>query len=124
MFNSVSDMAPHLHLPGAGHKMWKMCSPPGTIVGGFIPIRLGRLVVRKGCPVPKPRLSMKHEMRQPHLVEADANITAFSDEYDLGECTTSTGMESILLTLLHQHTKVKASSEHSSNPASLTQMLY
>jgi hypothetical protein len=35
----------------------------------------------------KPRLSMKHEMRPTHLVEADANITAFSDEYDLGECT-------------------------------------
>ena len=37
----------------------------------------------------KPRLSMKHEMRPVHLVEADANITAFSDEYDLGELTTS-----------------------------------
>jgi len=30
---------------------------------------------------------MKHEMRPAQLVEADANITAFSDEYDLGECT-------------------------------------
>src|SRR5882762_7826710 len=43
----------------------------------------------EGSPsVPKPRLSMKHEMRPTHLVEADADITAFSDEYDLGECTT------------------------------------
>jgi len=32
---------------------------------------------------------MKHEMRPAQLVEADANITAFSDEYDLGECTIS-----------------------------------
>ena len=39
--------------------------------------------------VTKPRLSIKHEMHPAHLVEADANITAFSDEYDLGEPTTS-----------------------------------
>lgn len=31
---------------------------------------------------------MKHEMRPTYLVEADANITAFSDEYDLGEYST------------------------------------
>jgi len=30
---------------------------------------------------------MKHEMRPAQLVGADADITAFSDEYDLGECT-------------------------------------
>ena len=30
---------------------------------------------------------MKHEMLPTQRVEADANITAFSDEYDLGECT-------------------------------------
>lgn len=42
----------------------------------------------EGSPlVSKPRLSMKHEMRPTYLPEADANITAFSDEYDLGECT-------------------------------------
>ena len=37
----------------------------------------------------KPRLSMKHEMRPAHLVGADADITAFSDEYDLGELANS-----------------------------------
>ena len=31
---------------------------------------------------------MKHEMRPTHLAEGDTNITAFSDEYDLGEYTT------------------------------------
>ena len=36
----------------------------------------------------KRRGSMKQEMRPAQLVEADANITAFSDEYDLGEWTT------------------------------------
>ena len=39
--------------------------------------------------VVKPRLSMKHEMRPAHLVGADADITAFSDEYDLGELANS-----------------------------------
>jgi len=37
--------------------------------------------------VTKRRLSTKHEMRSAQLVGADANITAFSDEYDLGERT-------------------------------------
>jgi len=46
--------------------------------------------------VTKPRLSMKHEMRPVQRVEADTNITAFSDEYDLGECTTFL-MQTILL---------------------------
>ena len=32
---------------------------------------------------------MKYEIRPTHLVEADADITAFSDEYDLGERKTS-----------------------------------
>ena len=36
----------------------------------------------------KPRLSIKHEVRPAQLAGADANITAFSDEYDLGEHTT------------------------------------
>jgi len=47
--------------------------------------------------VTKPRLSMRHEMRPAQLVEADANITAFSDEYDLGECTTFFGAEHLAL---------------------------
>ena len=38
-------------------------------------------------PAPKLRLSMKHGMRPTYLVEPDAGIAAFSDEYDLGECT-------------------------------------
>ena len=33
----------------------------------------------------RPRLSMKREIRPVQPVEVDANITAFSDEYDLGE---------------------------------------
>ncbi|KAF9643854.1 hypothetical protein BDM02DRAFT_3175491 [Thelephora ganbajun] len=35
------------------------------------------------APVTKPRPSMKYEMHPAQLLEADANITAFSDEYDL-----------------------------------------
>ena len=30
---------------------------------------------------------MKHEVHPVQPAEADANITAFSDEYDLGECS-------------------------------------
>ena len=57
----------------------------------------------EGSPVmPKTRLPTKHDTYPLHLVEADANITAFSDEYDLGECTTFL-MRSILLTLLPAH---------------------
>jgi hypothetical protein len=64
---------------------------------------LGKGRVEEGSPlVPKPRLPMKHDTYPPHLVEADANITAFSDEYDLGEYTTFT-MQNILLTLLQAH---------------------
>ena len=51
---------------------------------------LGKGHVEEGSSlVTKPRLSMRHDMRPSQLVEADANITAFSDEYDLGEPTTS-----------------------------------
>lgn len=50
---------------------------------------LGKGHVEEGSPlVAKPRLSMRHEMRPVQLVEADANIAAFSDEYDLGQFTT------------------------------------
>lgn len=38
--------------------------------------------------VTKPRPSMKYEVRPAQLVDTDANITAFSDEYDLGEYIT------------------------------------
>lgn len=41
-------------------------------------------------------------MRPTYLPEADANITAFSDEYDLGECTICLAQNS-LLTFLPAH---------------------
>lgn len=51
-------------------------------------IRSDSLGGEEGSPsLSKPRPPMKHEMRPTYLVEADADITAFSDEYDLGECT-------------------------------------
>lgn len=45
---------------------------------------------------------MKHEIRPAHLAESDANITAFSDEYDLGECSTSLE-QNVLLTPVPAH---------------------
>jgi hypothetical protein len=72
-------------------------------------------------PLPKPRLSIKHEMRPTYLAEADADITAFSDEYDLGEYTTSFTRNRLLNT--SQRTKVMELSTHSSNSAFLTAML-
>lgn len=58
---------------------------------------LGKGHVEDGSSlVTRPRLSMRHDMRPSQLVEADANITAFSDEYDLGEPTASS-MQDILV---------------------------
>lgn len=46
----------------------------------------GKDHVEEGSPlVTRPRLSMKREKRPALLLEADVNIAAFSDEYDLGE---------------------------------------
>ena len=47
---------------------------------------LGKDHVEEGSPLmTRPRLSMKREKRPAQLLEADVNIAAFSDEYDLGE---------------------------------------
>ena len=58
---------------------------------------LGKGHVEEGSSlVTKPRLSMRHEMRPSQPVEADANITAFSDEYDLGKFTAFSMQDALL----------------------------
>lgn len=71
---------------------------------------LGKGHVEEGSPLTtKPRLSMKHEIRPVHLLEADADITAFSDEYDLGKCIIIS-TQNVPFQHFSQHTKVKESS--------------